>query len=77
MTSKTRVAVSAALIRAQLQLNRKITPHLIMTLAGYKSVDNTAYFNRMLRGGYVTPQVAVVLSKLNIQYNDSTQESGG
>ena len=68
MTSKTRVAVDAASIRQQLKA-KKITPQIVMALAGYRQVGASG-FNTMLREGSVSWKVAQVFIKLGITLND-------
>nr|BDD46733.1 hypothetical protein 4 [bacterium] len=66
MTTSTRVKVDALAVKAFLK-EHKITPQIVMALAGYTEIGATG-FNAMLRAGSVTQKVALVLDKLNVPY---------
>ena len=62
MTTQIRVEVDAKAIKSYLKKQR-ITPQMVMALAGYKEIG-PAGFNRMLREGSVTQTVADVLTRI-------------
>ena len=66
---RNRVSVDAQFIRQQLK-EKKLTPQIVLALAGYKEIGATS-FNRYLKENALPDKIAVVLVQLGLTLHDS------
>ena len=64
MTALTRVSVDAPHIKQQMKVQR-LTPQIVMAMAGYKEIGSTN-FNRYMREGSLPLHIANTLTKFGI-----------